>query len=57
MAVLKDVAGRDEVGKVLHGMSQVVQGVVVRAQKRMNMRDKAKDKNLAAKEQQVKQMR
>ena len=55
MAVLKDVAGRDEVGKVLHGMSQVVQGVVVRAQKRMNMRDKAKDKNLAAKEQQVRE--
>ena len=55
--VLRDVAGRDEIAKVLHGMSQVVQGVVVRASKRMTMRDKAKDKNLAAKEQQVKEMR
>ena len=55
--VLRDVAGRDEIAKVLHGMSQVVQGVVVRASKRMTMRDKAKDKSLAAKEQQVKEMR
>ena len=36
-------------------MSQVVQGVVVRASKRMSMRDKAKDKNLAAKELQVRE--
>jgi len=55
--VLKDVTGRDEVAKVLHGLSQVVQGVVVRASKRMTMRDKAKDKSLAAKEQQVREMR
>ena len=51
--VLKDVMGRDEIAKVLHGLSQVVQGVVVRASKRMTMRDKAKDKSLAAKEQQA----
>ena len=55
--VLKDILGRDEVAKVLHGLSQVIQGVVVRASKRMTMRDKAKDKSLAAKEQQVKEMR
>lgn len=55
--VLRDVSGRDEIAKVLHGMSQVVQGVVVRASKRMTMRDKAKDKSLAAKEQQVREMR
>lgn len=55
--VLRDILGRDELGKVLHGLSQVVQGVVARTSKRMTMRDKAKDKTLAAREQQVTQMR
>ena len=51
--MLHDISQRDEVGKVLHGLSQVVQGVVQRQSKRLTMRDKAKEKSLAAKEQQV----
>ena len=51
--VLRDILAREELAKVLHGLSQVVQGVVVRTGKRMTMRDKAKDKTLAAREQQV----
>ena len=39
------------------GNSQVLQGVVARSSRRMTMRDKAKDKTLAAREQQVNEMR
>jgi len=43
--------------QVLHGLSQVVQGVVVRTGKRMTMRDKAKDKTLLAREQQTEKLK
>ena len=55
--VLGDVVGRDDLGKVLHGSSQVLHAVVGRVTKRLSMRDKAKDKSIAAKEQQVAQMK
>ena len=55
--VLGDVVGRDDLGKVLHGLSQVLHAVVGRVTKRLSMRDKAKDKSIAAKEQQVAQMK
>lgn len=38
---------------VTDDLSQVVQGVVTRQGKRLTMRDKAKEKSLAAKEQQA----
>jgi len=57
LSVLADIVQRDDLGKVLHGLSQVVQGVVTRTSKRLSMRDKKKGEALAAKEQQVKEMR
>uniref|UniRef100_A0A7S3ST25 Kinesin motor domain-containing protein n=1 Tax=Emiliania huxleyi TaxID=2903 RepID=A0A7S3ST25_EMIHU len=55
--VLRDILARDELSKVLHGLSQVVQGVVVRTGKRMTMRDRAKDKTLAVREQQAEKLK
>ena len=51
------VVTKEDLGKVLHGLSQVLHAVVGRVTKRLSMRDKAKDKSIAAKEQQVAQMK
>ena len=55
--VLGDIASKTELPRILHGMSQVLQGVVLRLGKRMQMKEKNKDKTLKEKEAQLERTR
>ena len=51
--MLGDVVTKEELPRVLHGLSQVLQGVVFRLGKRLTQKDKAKEKSMRDKEAQV----
>ena len=55
--VLGDVATKTELPRVLHGLSQVLQGVVLRLGKRLSMRDKQKERSMKEKEAQLERTR
>ena len=55
--VIGDVATKSELPRILHGLSQVLQGVVLRLGKRLSMKDKAKEKTLRDKEVALERMR
>jgi len=55
--VLGDVASKSELPRVLHGLSQVLNGVVLRLGKRLSMKDKAKEKSIRDKEAQLERTR
>ena len=57
VAVLSDVQTKQELPRVLHGISQVLQGVVLRAGKRLTAKDRQKEKSMREKEAQLERTR
>ena len=55
--VLGDVVTKEELPRVLHGLSQVLQGVVFRLGKRLTQKDKAKEKSMRDKENMIEKIR